>query len=159
MEVYRVSKNCENTLEHNFEEYLKEIHSAEKEVKIVSGRLNPFVYERKEFLQEIEWLLYKKRLSLAFYKPSKDFFFEENKGLIEVLQKFKDNFTLNMLPIIPTSQYLVTDNSVLVQEEHKPLFKRDLYVFRDDKETALKWANNFKELIEVAGDSTSIKLI
>lgn len=152
MEAYRLNKSA--GLDRNLKEYLREIHSAQKEISIVSGRLNPFIYEREEVLDEFKWhLVYGTKINLVFNKQDEQALEKENKGLMKLVSQFKDNIHVTIIPLIPKRQYLITEKSALVQEEHNLMYSRDLYVFRDDPKTALKWKNTFEKLVQAAEKS------
>lgn len=147
---YRIAKEYNRSTEANIKEFHEALHSTKDFLGIVSGVLNPHVFNRKEVLEDINYFLNNKgTFYLLFNGNKKPWFKNKNTGLAKIISKFQDKVKISSLPFLPNMQYLVTDNTVLHQEGSQPIFpsfSEDLYVYKNNTKNAYEWQKSLKKM-------------
>lgn len=148
--------------ERSLLEYINLINSAENELKLVCGELDPKIYEDEKVIKAFENFLNKKgTLKIIFSSKCKEFK-DSHPMLYGLFEKpdFKEFVSLNTAKKRPIQHFTLADSKNLLIEapDHLPYGKRPSIIIYNDTELGSVLENKFEEYIKRLGTSNACKI-
>jgi len=156
--------NCKyiNKTEESLAELLQFMKHTKNSLKVVTGELDPKLYERAEVINTLECLLSKgKEVRIVFSKQNKRIAPEkmlrrENPFLMDLKDDYKRKLKLYYVPKRTNAHYAVVDDRhVFFEEPHEPYAKRDAFFEYNSPEFAKQLEKRFDKLTSL---KTVVKL-
>lgn len=144
----------------SYAELLQFMKHTKKCFKIVTGELDPALYEKSETILSFENLLEKGlEVKIVFHgddniKDLSEYLEIKNPELCHLKRKFKDRLKIFWTPVRPISHYGIVDNRhVFFEEPHEKYQKRDVYFDYNDN----KFASRLEKVFDKYVSSPKVK--
>lgn len=147
----------------SYAELLQFMQHTKKCFKIVTGELDPRLYEKTETILSFEDLLNKGlevRIvlhgndAIKSLGDLKEYLELKNPEICKLKRKFRDRLKIFWTPIRPVSHYgVVDDRHVFFEEPHEPFGERDVYFDYMDRD----FASRLEKLFDKYAASPNVK--